>query len=131
MGIEKHKVLIVDDELPFLELMKELLEGEGYEALIAESGEQGVEVLKKNSPVSVVITDQKMEGMSGLELLKVVKETYPKTIGILISGSIDENELNKLASTGELFWYSLKPIDLNTVLDKIESGIKQYESNSG
>lgn len=131
MNTEKHKILVVDDESGFLELMKELLEEEGYDVLTAESGERGIEVLKKKNSISVVISDQKMSGISGVELLEAVKNSDPRIIRILISGSIDEYQLMKLASSGDLFWYASKPIDLMEVLDKIKIGIEQYEKNRG
>ncbi len=127
MDMAKHKILVVDDEVEFLELIKEFLEGEGYDVLTAESGEQGVEIVKEHSPISVVITDQKMSAMSGLEFLEFVKSNDPKAIRMLLSGDIDEDKMNKLVSNGDIFCYIAKPIDLMAVLDNIVLGIEQYE----
>jgi response regulator RpfG family c-di-GMP phosphodiesterase len=129
MNIEKHKILIVDDEIEFLKLMKEFLEEESYNVLTAESGEKGIEILKENDPISVVISDQKMSGISGLEFLETVKKTNSRTIRMLISGSVGDTRLEELASSGDIFYYTAKPINLMTVLGKIESGIEQYEKN--
>jgi response regulator RpfG family c-di-GMP phosphodiesterase len=127
MDMAKHKILVVDDELEFLELIKEFLEGEGYDVLTAESGEQGIEKLKMYSPISVIISDQKMGGMSGLEFLEFVKSNDPKTIRMLLSGDIDKDKMNKLVGDGDIFCYASKPIDLMTVLDNIASGIERYD----
>lgn len=127
MSIKKHRVLIVDDEVEFLNLMKELLESEGYDIFTAKNGEEGVGVLKENSPVSVVIADRNMGAMSGLEFLRFVKNNYQKTIRILISGDIDKDQIVKLVDDGELFWYSSKPIDVMDILENIASGVEQYE----
>ena len=129
MDIEKHKILLVDDELEFLKIMKEFLGNEGYEVLAAENGEEAVKKLKNESQIAIVISDQKMGGMSGMELFEAVNNIDERIIKILVSGSIDEVELEKLSDMGGVFWYTLKPIDLMEVLNKIESGIKQYEKN--
>ncbi|MBT3388003.1 MAG: response regulator, partial [Desulfobacula sp.] len=68
-----NKILIVDDEEIIVKLLAMSLRSDGYEIVTANSGEQGLEVFKSESP-DIVVTDIKMPGMDGLELLKKIKE---------------------------------------------------------
>ena len=74
--MEKRTVLFVDDEERVLSCLKGGLLGEPYKTLFAKSGKEALEILEKNE-VHVIVTDMRMPEMSGLELLRAVKEKYP------------------------------------------------------
>jgi len=82
------KILIVDDEELIVKLLSMSLRSDGYETLSAYSGQQGLEVFKSESP-DIVITDIKMPGMDGLELLKKIKEIDPEKEVIIVTGHGD------------------------------------------
>lgn len=79
------RILIVDDNPNMSSLLSEMLEVFDYESVRAADGHQALEELK-NGGFAMVITDMKMPNMSGLELLKEVKDHYPKVKVVLISG---------------------------------------------
>ena len=83
-----NKILIVDDEEIIVKLLSMSLRSDGYETLSAYNGEQGLEVFKSESP-DIVVTDIKMPGMDGLELLKKIKEIDDEKEVIIVTGHGD------------------------------------------
>lgn len=75
-------VLVVDDEPIMRSLLEKILAKDGYRTLMAEDGEAALEVLESQQ-VSIVLSDIKMPGMNGFDLLKVLKSTYPE-IGVIM-----------------------------------------------
>ncbi len=82
------RILVIDDELPTLKMFVLILNAMGHEVLTAESGEQGLEVLRQEHP-PLVLTDIKMPGMDGIEVLRKVKEENQATEVIVITGHGD------------------------------------------
>ena len=83
-----NKILIVDDEEIIVKLLSMSLRSDGYEIVTAYSGEQGLEVFKAESP-DIVVTDIKMPGMDGLELLKNIKKIDSEKEVIIVTGHGD------------------------------------------
>jgi len=83
-----NKILIVDDEEIIVRLLSMSLRSDGYETLSAYNGEQGLEVFKSESP-DIVVTDIKMPGMDGLELLKKIKQIDVEKEVIIVTGHGD------------------------------------------
>jgi len=81
----QRTLLLVDDEEYILTALKRLLRRESYRVLTAPSGHEGLELLAKNQ-VYVIISDQRMPGMMGVEFLRRAKDTYPDTVRIVLSG---------------------------------------------
>lgn len=84
------KVLIVDDERPILEILDLSLTSEGYEVLTAENGEKALEIFEKQRP-KLVLTDIKMPGIDGIEVLKRIKKIDDQVEVIVITGHGDMN----------------------------------------
>lgn len=82
------KILIIDDERPTLHMFRLFLNAYGYQVLTAESGEEGIQVFQNEKP-PFVLTDVKMPGMDGIEVLKRIKEIEPITEVIVITGHGD------------------------------------------
>ena len=82
-------LLIVDDETRILSALRRTLRREGYEILTAESVSEGLRILGSRE-VDLVLTDQKMPGMSGLEFLAQVADRYPSVARLLITGWPEE-----------------------------------------
>ncbi|PJA29288.1 MAG: hypothetical protein CO189_02760 [candidate division Zixibacteria bacterium CG_4_9_14_3_um_filter_46_8] len=81
----KGRILIVDDDQFILEILKTILEREGYSTLTANSGESALETIKSN-PINLIISDIIMPGMNGMELLANVKSNYPSIPVLMITG---------------------------------------------
>lgn len=82
------RILIIDDERPTLDMLALFLGAYGYDVLCAENGVQGIELFKASRP-EIVMTDIKMPGMDGIEVLKRIKSVDPTTEVIVVTGHGD------------------------------------------
>lgn len=120
--IENIKILLVDDEPGIRNVLKITLESSGHDVCLAKDGETGLVVFKKENP-GIVITDIKMPGIDGIELLKQIKQLKPDTEVIMITGHGDMSFAVKSLKY-EAADFITKPIDSND----LESAIKKaYE----
>jgi len=104
----ERTLLLVDDEEDIGAALERLLRHDGYNILHASSGKAGLEVLA-NHKVGVVISDQRMPGMSGVEFLTQVKELYPQTIRIVLSGYADLDSVTAAINQGAIYKFFTKP----------------------
>jgi signal transduction histidine kinase len=111
MDVTKN-ILIVDDEPNNTQIIKDLLEFEGYGVLTAENGREALNLLEKNS-LDLVITDYEMPVMDGFELLKSVSRGYPDLPVIMLTGQYREDINKAIATLKEgAYDYLTKPADL-------------------
>jgi len=110
---EKH-ILIVDDEEPVRASLARVLEREGYRVHSAENGEAALAVLKEE-PIQLVISDHSMPQMTGVELLKLVRERYPHILRIMLTGDPNPEVIIRSINEGEVYRFIRKPWD-NTML---------------
>jgi response regulator RpfG family c-di-GMP phosphodiesterase len=110
-NIQTRTVLCVDDEANILQALKRLLRKEGYAILTATSGEEGLEVLRQNPQVQVVISDQRMPGMKGSEFLLKVKNEYPDMIRIILTGYSEASAIMEAITESEVYHFMTKPWD--------------------
>jgi DNA-binding NtrC family response regulator len=85
MRVPNPRILVIDDEMIVCESCKRILEEDGYEVETALSGKEAFEKMREN-PFDIVITDLKMPGIDGMEVLKTFRKEYPDTIVIMITG---------------------------------------------
>ena len=116
---DTFKILIVDDELPQLELIGGFLKKQGFDVVEAEGGEKGLEKFRLES-FDLVLTDQKMPKMSGVELLKSIRALNPEAAVIVMTafGSIETavSAIKEGASD-----YLTKPLNLDELLHRIKA----------
>jgi len=114
-AVKEKNILVVDDEETVRESLAAILEREGYRVFQAESGEEGLRVLKETPGIQLVISDHNMPGMSGIELLKLVRERYPNVTRIMLTGDPDPQVIIRSINEGEVYRFIKKPWD-NTML---------------
>lgn len=112
------RVLFVDDEALILNSLKRGLMDEPYEKFFATSGEDALRIMETHT-IGVLVTDMKMPGMSGLELLKTVKERYPDMIKLVLSGYTQLPQVLVTVNQGDIFKFITKPWDLEEELKGI------------
>jgi serine/threonine-protein kinase len=105
----KTRVLFVDDEERILNALRMLFRDE-YDVVTASSGAAAIELLQKE-PVQIVVSDQRMPGMAGVEVLREVKKANPRTVRLLLTGYSDLAALVGSINEGEIFRFVKKPWD--------------------
>jgi response regulator RpfG family c-di-GMP phosphodiesterase len=125
--IEKKRYLLcVDDERSILNSLKRRLRNEDYELIFTENGEDGLIKLSEY-PVHVVISDQRMPEMTGTQFLQRVKELYPDTIRVILSGYAEVNSILDSINKGEVFRFLMKPWNDEELKTVIRQCFEQYD----
>ena len=101
-------LLCVDDEPNILTALRRLFRPAGYRLLLAESGAQGLALLEQE-PVDLVISDMRMPEMSGAQFLAKVRERWPDTVRLLLTGYSDIQSIQDAINCGEIYRYITKP----------------------
>lgn len=122
----ERKLLLVDDEENILRSLTRLLRRDGYEIHTAVGGQAGLDYLKDNK-VGVIISDQRMPEMSGVEFLSKVKELYPETVRIVLSGYTDLNSVTDAINEGAIYKFLTKPWDDELIRKNIQGAFEFYE----
>ncbi|MGR3178926.1 MAG: response regulator [Candidatus Anammoxibacter sp.] len=103
-----YKILFVDDDEMVLSSLKRLFMEDNYEIFTALSGLEAIEALKRE-PVDVIVSDQKMPKMTGVEFLQRSKEFSPDSIRILLTGYMEVDTVVDSINKGEVYRYVMKP----------------------
>ena len=126
---KKYSILVVDDEENNLHVMEGLL-SEDYNIHTATSGHAAMEILENlNQPedIQMIISDQRMPGMTGLEFLERSMDIAPNALKMIITGYTDldvvVNSINKI----QVFRFFLKPYEEDELVNAITMGLKQYD----
>lgn len=116
-----RRVLVVEDDSTLAFALKEMLEDEGYDISVAKDGDEALRIFR-HKPFDIIITDLKMPGISGIELLKRAKEISPSTEVIMVTayGSI-ENAIEALRL--HAFDFILKPYPMNRLMESVKKAL--------
>lgn len=125
----KLKLLIVDDEPQILKMLARLFRND-FEVVIATGGREGIEVFENERP-ELILSDQRMRGMTGIEMLKVMKDKEPGTVRILITGYSDIDAVIEAVNHKLLHRYVTKPWDNDELLQILKEGQALYLKNAG
>ena len=122
-----YKLLIVDDEPANLRLFERLFSREYY-CLTASSGADAIQLLEQHD-VAILITDQRMPQMTGIELLKQSWELRPHMVRILLTGYTDVEALVEAINCGLVYMYVTKPWKNDELMLKVSRAAEHYENN--
>jgi DNA-binding NtrC family response regulator len=111
-------ILLVDDEVPFVDTMIKRLTKRNMDVLPAYGGEEALKKLAENKRVEVVILDVKMPGMDGIETLKEIKKTFPLVEVIMLTGHATVESAIDGMKLGA-FDYLMKPSDIDVLVEKV------------
>jgi len=122
----KYRLLFVDDEENILNALRRVFRQENYEILTANSADQALSILAEH-PCQLMITDYKMPGMTGADLLRAVKKKHPDTIRILLTGQADTDAVMAAIKDGAVYKFILKPWNDDDLRVTVALGLEQFD----
>ncbi len=120
------KILFVDDEKNILLSLKRLLLDEEYEVFTADSGEEGLALLRSTGEMGLIVSDQRMPGLSGVDFLEKSREIAPDALRIMLTGYADLNATMDAINRGGAYRYITKPWDDQQLLQTIREATQNY-----
>lgn len=122
----KSTLLYVDDEPINLRLFTINFKNK-FHVLTADSGYEGLSVLKSNPETSVVISDMKMPGMNGLEFIRLAKKDYPGIAYFILTGFDITDEIAEALHAGIIFKYFRKPFNMKEIEASIQEALAKHD----
>ncbi|XGC80348.1 response regulator [Bdellovibrio bacteriovorus] len=124
--MSKHTILCVDDEIDNVDALERLFRKK-YSVLKATSGKEALEVLAKHpGPLALIITDQRMPEMTGVEFLEKTISSHPDTVRILLTGYTDLESVITAVNKGQIFRYLTKPWDPTDLTNTVEHAVERF-----
>jgi putative nucleotidyltransferase with HDIG domain len=121
----RTRVLLVDDEENILKSLKRLLMDEELDLLTSTSGEQGLAVLRENPDIGLIVSDQRMPGLTGAEFLQKSREIAPDALRIMLTGYADINATIDAINKGGAYRYISKPWNDEELIQIIRDAVRQ------
>jgi anti-anti-sigma factor len=125
MSAPLEPILIVDDDKLVLASLKATLEREGYLIFTALSGHEALEILN-DQPIDIILCDQRMPDMQGIEVLKEAKELRPEAIRILLTANTDQETAVRAINIGQVSHFLSKPWDENVLIQTIRMCTERF-----
>jgi len=120
-----EKILFVDDEPNILQSIQRQLRNR-FTLQTAGSGDEALRILKEEGPFSVIVSDMRMPGMNGVELLARVKDSYPETIRLMLTGNADQETAMEAVNDGQIFRFLTKPCPQATFITSLALALRQH-----
>jgi response regulator RpfG family c-di-GMP phosphodiesterase len=124
----KHTLLLVDDEESVTNSLQRTFRKEKYDIRVAASGAEGLNMLKEaQEPLSLIISDQRMPGMTGAQFLEKAKRIFPYAMRILLTAYSDMDAIVDAVNKGEIHRYLTKPWNDDDLLVQVRQALEQYD----
>ncbi|MFT4729112.1 MAG: response regulator RpfG family c-di-GMP phosphodiesterase [Granulosicoccus sp.] len=120
------KILFVDDEPNVLMAIQRGLR-KRYELETALGGQEAIDKLNKNGPFAVIVSDMRMPGMNGAQLLLAAKDIAPDTVRIMLTGNADQKTAIEAINHGDILRFLNKPVDTKQINEALDAGLKQHK----
>lgn len=127
-----HNLLLVDDEANILTSLQREFKKEGYGIFTAPSGKDGLNIMERET-ISLVVSDQKMPEMNGVEFLNKVKEDWPDAMRIMLTGHASIKVAVDAINRGEIYRFVIKPwndLELKSIIRQALNHYELVENNS-
>lgn len=121
----KPTLLVLDDETDNLDALERIFR-KSYRILRANSGTEALQLLSQNPRIDVIITDQRMPQMTGVEFLEKTLTSHPNTVRILLTGYTDIDSIIAAVNQGHIFRYITKPWDTTDLINSVEQAMQYY-----
>lgn len=126
----ENTLLIVDDERNILNSLARLFEEDDYTIYKADGGSEGLEILAEHSEIGVILTDQRMPEMTGVQFLTQARELAPDALRIVLSGYTELNSITSAINEGAVYKFLTKPWDDDLLRDNIKNAFMAFSLNS-
>lgn len=126
---ENKRVLFVDDNQNLLSAVRRTLRGRA-DLVVAESAAGALGILESDRKIAMVITDQKMPGMKGIEFLATVAQRWPLVMRVMQTGNADQDTAISAISEGRVFRFLRKPYEPEVLLQVIEDGLAEHSNRT-
>lgn len=123
---ENIKILIIDDEIKIINVLKRILQKSNYEVLSTTESNEAITIID-NTKIDMIICDYNMPNLNGIDVLKYSKQTQPDAVRILITGYSDANIAIAAINEGDVYYYISKPWKNDEVIKIIENGLKKKQ----
>ena len=123
---ENNTILIVDDEPHVISALMRGMDEEPYLLTGAAGGEEALQLMARQR-FKVVISDEKMPGMDGAEFLSLVKERYPETVRIMLTGHASVEATMRAVNRGEIYRFFTKPWNDTDLILALRSALEKYD----
>jgi len=120
-----ERILCVDDEPKVLDALRRHLHGQ-FEIATATSGAAALEMLATQRPFAVIVSDMRMPGMDGIQLLAAVRRRAPDTVRIVLTGAADQQTAIAAVNQGHVFRFLTKPCAPDALAQALHAGVAQY-----
>ncbi len=127
MKSEKPHILYVDDEMDNLTVFKSTFRRD-YKIHLANSAEEGQEILRQNPQIEVIITDQRMPEVTGVEFLEKTVQEYPDSVRMILTGFSDVEAIIDSINKGQVFRYITKPWDKEVLKQIIDEAVLNFQN---
>lgn len=124
-----RKVLFVDDEKNVLKAIERLFMDDDLELLFADSAETALSTMELNPDVAVVVSDYRMPGMNGVELLRRIYARFPQTVRMVLSGFADTAAVVEAINVGHISRFIPKPWEGDELREAVISSLERRENN--
>jgi len=122
----KSRILLVDDDINVLSAYRRNLRLH-FDIETANSGQEGLDLLKGSLPFAVVVSDYYMPGMNGIEFLTQVRQISPDTVRVMLSGQADLQATIEAVNEGNIFRFLYKPCSAEQLVSTIKASVEQYQ----
>jgi CheY-like chemotaxis protein len=120
-----NRILCVDDEINVLKALERILR-KHFDIQIAVGPEAGLETLREKGPFAAVVSDLRMPGMDGIRFLSLVREKWPDTVRIMLTGQADISDAVAAVNEGNIFQFLTKPCPPEMLVRALDSAVGQY-----
>ena len=121
-----RKILFVDDEPNVLQSIRRSLRKK-FDVDTAGGGEEAVQKMETDGGYAIIVSDMRMPGMNGVELLSTAKSRWPDTVRMMLTGNADQQTAVDAVNEGDVFRFLNKPCDADALANAINIGLRQHE----
>ncbi len=120
------RILLIDDDKNFTKIFSEVLNGEGYDTIVAHTGSEALEILEDNF-FAILIIDIRLPDMDGIELISKINKTDPDMRKIILTGNPSMDNVQRALKMGA-HEYLIKPVKLEEIKARIKDQIDKLDS---